>query len=146
MTPGLVTEREPGRFYMNLRSNGSSKAFRSVFIASLLLLRLPGVAMEPERASPELWDTDAHFSDSVDISTHDGWRAVPTDLLALEANPPKASSDPGYYGREYVFRGDAVVENQKVLALFWASKGTLLLYPNPVPLELRRQTMVIRKC
>ena len=128
MTPGLVTEREPGRFYMNLRSNSPCKALRSAFIVSLLLLRLPAMAMEPALASPELWDTGTHLGDSVDVSTHDGWRAVPTDLLSLEANPPKASSDPGYYGREYAFRGDAAVENQKVLAIFWASKGTLLLY------------------
>jgi hypothetical protein len=84
--------------------------------------------MDPEPAGPELWDTGAHFGDSVDVSTRDGWRPVPTDLMALEANPPKASSDPGYYGREYVFRGDAVVENQKVLAVCWATKGKLLLY------------------
>jgi hypothetical protein len=53
---------------------------------------------------------------------------VPTDLLTLEANPPKASSDPGYYGREYSFKGDAVVENQRIVAVFWSAKGRVAIY------------------
>jgi hypothetical protein len=53
---------------------------------------------------------------------------VPADLLTLEANPPKASSDPGYYGRDYVFKGDAVVENQKLLAVFASADGRMILY------------------
>jgi hypothetical protein len=49
-------------------------------------------------------------------------------LFTLEADPPKASSDPGYYGREYAFKGDAVVENQNVLAVLENATGRLTLY------------------
>ena len=53
---------------------------------------------------------------------------MPTDLLTLEADPLKASSDPGYYGREYSFKGDAVVENGYVTAVFWSAKGKVVIY------------------
>jgi hypothetical protein len=53
---------------------------------------------------------------------------VPSDLLSLEADPPKARSDPGYYGREYSFKGDAVVENEKLIAVFLSAKGRVVLY------------------
>jgi hypothetical protein len=49
-------------------------------------------------------------------------------LLLLEADPPKARSDPGYYGREYSFKGDAVVENEKLIAVFLSAKGRIVLY------------------
>jgi hypothetical protein len=60
-----------------------------------------------------------------------GWKLVPTDLLTLESNPLKASSDPGYYGRDYVFQGDAIVENHKLLAVFSAANGQMILYCKP---------------
>src|SRR5436305_3064827 len=94
--PGLVTECELGEIYMNLRSNTSSILFTSALIASLLFLRLPAAAIDPERTNPELWDTGNHFGDLVDVSVREGWKAVPSDLLMLETNPPKASSDPVY--------------------------------------------------
>jgi len=75
-----------------------------------------------------LWDTSSAVSDAARIDDRTGWRIVPNDLLSLEADPPKASSDPGYYGREYVFRGDAVVENQRLVALFWAAQGRIVVY------------------
>jgi len=75
-----------------------------------------------------LWDTGSHFGETVNASGRADWKPVPTDLFALEANPPKASSDPGYYGREYAFKGDAVVENGSVSAVFWSAKGRVALY------------------
>jgi hypothetical protein len=53
---------------------------------------------------------------------------VPSELFALEADPPKAASDPGYYGREYSFKGDAVVENHNLAAVFRSAKGRVVLY------------------
>ena len=53
---------------------------------------------------------------------------MPAELLSLEANPPKAASDPGYYGREYSFKGDAVVENRHLTAVFSASSGRLVVF------------------
>src|SRR5438105_3359237 len=75
-----------------------------------------------------LWDTSSGVSDPSQTEARSGWKAVPTDLLTLEANPPKASSDPGYYGREYAFNGDAVVENQHLTALFWSAKGRIVIF------------------
>ena len=53
---------------------------------------------------------------------------MPTDLFLLEANPTKAASDPGYYGRDYSFKGDAVVENRSLVAVFWSAKGRVVIY------------------
>ncbi len=102
-----------------------------------------------------VWDTCTHFGEAVDIRNRSGWKAVPSDLLQLEANPPKASSDPGYYGREYSFEGDAVVENGYLTAVFCSSKGKLDFYSKAVPggkvvefLPLQMQTtpVSIRRC
>src|SRR5438093_7659997 len=75
-----------------------------------------------------VWDTFAHFADTVDVADKAGWKPVPTDLLTLEADPPKAASDPGYYGREYSFNGDAVVENRSLAAVFWSANGRVAVY------------------
>lgn len=84
----------------------------------------------PAAATPNviLWDTGAPWRDQAEAPDRSSWQRVPTDLLALEADPPKASSDPGYYGREYAFKGDAVVENRSLAAVFSAAKGRLILY------------------
>jgi hypothetical protein len=64
----------------------------------------------------------------VDIENRAGWKVVPPNLLLLEADPTKASSDPGYYGREYEFQGDAVVENSGLIAVMRSGKGTVAVY------------------
>jgi hypothetical protein len=43
---------------------------------------------------------------------------VPSNLMELEKDPLKSASDPGYYGRDYVFRGDAVVKNSALRVFF----------------------------
>jgi hypothetical protein len=53
---------------------------------------------------------------------------VPSDLMMLEADPPKSRSDPGFYGREYSFKGDAVVENEKIMAVFLSAKQRVVFY------------------
>jgi hypothetical protein len=75
-----------------------------------------------------LWDTGTAFSDTINLDNRGNWKRVPTDLFALEKEPAKASSDPGYYGREYSFNGDAVVENASLTAVFWSEKGRVVLY------------------
>jgi hypothetical protein len=75
-----------------------------------------------------VWDTGSKLADLGDVEDRAGWRPVPRELFALEADPPKAASDPGYYGREYSFKGDAVVENHNLTALFWSEKGRVVLY------------------
>jgi hypothetical protein len=75
-----------------------------------------------------LWDTVSPLSGSGDAEDRAGWKVAPSDLLSLEADPLTASSDPGYYGREYLFKGDAVVENDKLAAVFRSAKGHLEIY------------------
>ena len=75
-----------------------------------------------------LWDTLSPLADTTDLANSSGWKPVPTDLFTLETDPPKAASDPGYYGREYAFQGDAVVVNQHLVASFLSAKGRVVLY------------------
>ncbi len=75
-----------------------------------------------------LLDTLSPLSGASNLENRTGWKAVPGDLLTLEADPPKASSDPGYYGREYSFKGDAVVENRHLSAIFRSEKGCVEIY------------------
>ncbi len=82
---------------------------------------------------PILWDTGSRLEGPSQIDARDHWMVVPSDLMRLEADPPKASSDPGYYGRDYSFQGDAVVENQKLVALFLAGQGRMLLWFKETP-------------
>lgn len=75
-----------------------------------------------------LWDTGSHLPPTADPEARSNWTPVPSQLFVFEADPAKAASDPGYYGREYSFKGDAVVENRYLTAIFWAAKGHVALY------------------
>ncbi len=74
-----------------------------------------------------LWDTWTPITDAGRLNKEE-WRVVPTDLFKLEADPLKSSSDPGYYGREYSFKGDLAVENRNYTVIFAGAQGKLLLY------------------
>lgn len=76
-----------------------------------------------------LWDT---IESQPPGKTNDpeNWREVPSDLFALEANPAKSSSDPGYYGRNYNFKGDAAAKNEFWTLLFSRQDGKAHLYQN----------------
>lgn len=79
-------------------------------------------------ASVTLWDTGTPLADAKPPTSRTGWIAVPTELFAFEAAPAKAVSDPGYWGREHAFKGDAVVENQSLLAVFSAARGSVGIF------------------
>ena len=102
----------------------------TVSVTSLTSLILIQAQLTPAGATPnvQLWDSGAAFSEKIDLAKRDSWKPVPLDLFKLEADPPKASSDPGYYGREYSFRGDAVVENQKFVAVCWSAKSRVVIF------------------
>ncbi len=89
---------------------------------------LTAIQQTEAAANVVLWDTGDRFADAVNADNRAGWKAVPTELFAFEADPPKAASDPGYYGREYSFKGDVVVENSSLTAVFWSAKGRVVLY------------------
>jgi len=75
-----------------------------------------------------VWDTGSRLADLNDAENRADWKRVPSELFVFEADPSKAASDPGYYGREYSFKGDAVVENRSLAAVFWSAKGRVALY------------------
>ena len=72
-------------------------------------------------------DTGGKAAANAPAADHAAWKAVPSNLMALEKDPAKAASDPGYYGREYSFVGDVAIENQKFTALFNSASGKLAL-------------------
>ncbi len=82
------------------------------------------------RAAPNilLWDTGTKSEKVPEAKDKQNWRIVPTDLFKLEKDPLKSSSDPGYYGREYAFAGDMVVENRHLTAFFSSGEGKIYLY------------------
>lgn len=79
----------------------------------------------PVAAAPNivLLDTGATLGNVESATDRSGWKVVPMDLFTLETDPPKASSDPGYYGREYTFKGDAVIENRHLNVVFSSATG-----------------------
>src|SRR5205823_11145889 len=99
---------------------------------SLVLLAVLAGATAIQRteaaANVVVWDAGSRFDDTIDAENRAAWKAVPSELFALEADPAKAASDPGYYGREYAFTGDAVVENCSLAAVFWSAKGRVVIY------------------
>ncbi len=99
--------------------------------AAAILLPAPHTAV----AAVAVWDTMASFTDAIDLTTRGHWTRVPGDLLSLETDPLKAMSDPAYYGRDYVFSGDIVVENDRYTAVFQASTGRVLLYSGQDPIS-----------
>lgn len=82
-------------------------------------------------ATEAVWDTGVRPGDTDPTRDRTTWKAIPSELFAFEAEPLKAASDPGYYGREYAFAGDAVVENRHFLAVFESAAGRVILYAKP---------------
>src|SRR5438876_4742748 len=117
-----------------MKSYQSVRKIKSPLQKAALLVLLataagpPAVQRTEAGANVEVWDTVAHFGETAEVTDKTGWKPVPADLLTLEADPPKAASDPGYYGREYAFTGDAVVENHSLAAVFWSAKGRVVIY------------------
>ena len=98
-------------------------------LAALLSVSILGIGAVNAVGKVALWDTTNPQSPSSDTQDRSTWKPVPNDLLQLESQPAKASSDPGYYGRDYSFKGDAVVENEKFVVAFCAAKGRVIIYP-----------------
>jgi hypothetical protein len=125
---------------------------------ALSLLAGPAIAatQHGQNVTPtQIWDTSSHFAGAVDIQNRSNWKLVPYDLLTLENDPAVASSDPGYYGRDYVFEGDAVVENAHVIAAFWSKEGKIVIYSKAgsnqkklefTPLEFKNTAATITDC
>jgi hypothetical protein len=120
----LPLEKE--RHIMNPSQSNNESFLRRMRLLSLLILSL---SLRFTIAEPNLviWDTHSRISEPTDIQNRAAWKAVPTNPFELEADPAKASSDPGYYGQEYLFKGDMVIENRTLAALFSSPKGEVVL-------------------
>src|SRR6058998_3225078 len=105
----------------------SELLLRKIVLLGLLAISA-GFQRTAAAANVVVWDAGSRFADTIDVENRAGWKAVPSELFAFEAEPAKAASDPGYYGREYSFKGDAVVENRNLAAVFWSAKGRVVLY------------------
>jgi hypothetical protein len=95
------------------------------FVLPIVALAVIGLRAEPNIV---VWDTISHLNDGSEIGNRASWKAVPTNPFELEADPAKASSDPGYYGQEYPFKGDAAVENRSAIAVFCSAQGKVYLF------------------
>ena len=113
---------------------------RLVLLAAVTIgLGLSDVGWAQSTASSHpvtLWDTGSPLGDTINLANRATWKAVPPNLLLLEADPLKSSSDPGYYGREYAFQGDAVVENNCLTTVVWAGKGKVVVSSKNAKFEI----------
>ena len=133
---------------------------RSLLRTSLIVLLATSAGVSTVRggegtANTIIRDTVSPFTGTVDLRDRSNWKVVPTNLLTLEADPPAAISDPGYYGREYEFRGDAVVENGHLIVVFLSAGGKVDIYSKAdsnrkrmeiVALELKGKPAGITSC
>ena len=100
----------------------------TLLVALVTTIGLSAVRRSEAATNVVVWDTGARLADPSDAENRAGWKPVPSELFVFEADPAKAASDPGYYGREYSFKGDAVVENRSLTAVFWSARGKMVLY------------------
>ena len=119
--------------YMSIPMKKLKLSFR-LWAKALMVFVIIGannpLAMVQAAESPVVvvWDSMQPFADKVDVETRTLWKAIPKDLLALESNPAKSSSDPGYYGRDYAFQGDAILENHRLILAFWSAQGRAVIF------------------
>ena len=140
------------------RGTGSHELLLCKIALILLLVSSTGISATGSNGKTTntlIWDTISPFGDAIDLQNRTNWKPVPTNLLAVERDPVAAASDPGYYGREYAFSGDAVVENEHLTAVFHSSKGGVVIYSKAdtktkklefVPLELKGKPASITYC
>jgi hypothetical protein len=114
-----------------MKSHHRSKIVGVALIAVILGLSTTQGGQPP--ANVVIWDTQTRLGETINVQDKSQWKIVPTDLLTLEADPAKAFSDPGYYGREYTFAGDAVMENAHFTAAFSSAKGRLAVFAKADP-------------
>jgi hypothetical protein len=103
---------------------------RSLFrIRPGLLALVAAVTLgQVEASSVRLWDTGKPLDAGYNEVQWTGWKAVTSEQFDVEPDPAKAASDPGYYGREYEFKGDAVIENGKIIVVFNSGTGLVQVY------------------
>src|SRR5580765_6212485 len=122
------------------RLTSGTRLYRTLFVACVSMASASAIGASDQTFIPLLWDTCASPGTEVNVQDRSGWKMVPSDLMMLEADPPKSRSDPGFYGREYSFKGDAVVENEKLMAVFLLAKGRVVIYAKTPSLGAKEPT------
>ncbi len=95
---------------------------RVVFTAMVFSYQASGQVADAA-SNVVVWDSSESWQDGMNFVDRSGWKPVPVDLLSLEVDPVRAARDPAFYGREYDFRGDVVVENRNYLVVFRSAGG-----------------------
>ena len=114
-----------------LKGNRGSMPAITVLVLAVTTATATSIAQPARPAVAQnltLWDTLSVIGDKLNAGEQSHWEVVPTELLMLEKDPPKACSDPGYYGQDYSFKGDAVVETPVLTAVFCSAKGCVAIY------------------
>ncbi|MFC1635204.1 hypothetical protein ACFL5Z_10200, partial [Planctomycetota bacterium] len=101
--------------------------------------------MERPLPSTLIWDTQSPFVDEIDLRDRANWRVAAVTNLWI----------PATHGRRYVFKGDAIVENEHLLVVFWSEQGRVVVYSKgdssqkkveSVPLQLKQGSARITSC
>jgi hypothetical protein len=104
--------------------------------------------MERLRTGTLIWDTQSPFVDEVDLRDKVNWQRVVHPTLGTRQIFQN-------YGRRYFFKGDAVVENEHLVAVFWSEKSRVVIYSKAdlsqkqvvlVPLQLKQGSASIVDC
>src|SRR5438874_178988 len=111
-------------FFLRRGNRGTTALLSLLTVAAVLATKQPAGAA----TNVVIWDTGSRFGESIEVENRSRWVAIPSEMFAFEKDPAKAASDPGYYGRQYAFKGDAVVENASLRAVFWSAKGRVALF------------------
>ena len=100
-------------------------------------------------AATRIWDTISPSLNEEVLADRSGWKVVPTETERW--NGPDYYS-PERYGMHHSFRGDAVVENEHLVAVFSSRKAKAIIYSKAdhtakkvevVPLELKARPATI---
>ena len=68
---------------------------KALLVALTILAGISEIQRAEAATNVVLWDTLSALADPLEVENRTDWKPVPSDLLTLEADPPKASSDPG---------------------------------------------------
>jgi hypothetical protein len=111
------------------RNDYSISPTKTTLILALVLAACtcPTQGAEPS-ACTKIWDTGKPLDDELAVRSRTGWKIVHGNLLLLESDPAAAVADPGYYGCEYSFQGDTVVENEHLIAVLRSRTERVAVY------------------
>jgi hypothetical protein len=103
-------------------------------------------------ANTLVWDTLSPFLNKIDVRDRTDWKVVPTEFDRWKGPRYYGPED---YGREYYFKGDVVLENEYLIAVFSSKRGKVIIYSKAdygkkriefIPLKLKGKPVNITSC